>query len=379
MANDLALKLPGLPLAASGRAQLSVPDGIVAAQIVIIRREGRRAVICELRVVNETDSAVAILFYLSGPSGATPARVDELEVPARSAIATMIRVPLPRGLRTDSVLAHVQGPNGTIVVETPLPKHVAPIAVQAAFSLSAGVVAAAALWIAMVPTASHTFASSMPPPQSRIAQITGFSLDRAQSQAGSRIGVDYGYVGDSGRLLLVDASGTIWSQALVNSHGHSALVAPRFAKDVPMRVVLEVSRGKTTATSRLGVMVAGMPAPQPTVVAMALPAPQPAAMPAVPAAVAKPTAVAEGPIALSGTAFRSGDVIAIRSLQSGGTVHVALLSGDGFELFSADIAAGSRSFRAPDVTSPSRFMVTASSRSGISQDTTVIPIIVSPR
>lgn len=391
MANDLALRITGFPLATSGRAQLSVPDGIVAAQIVVIRREARRAVICELRVVNETDSAVATVFFLGGPSGTTPAGIDELSVPARSAIATMIRVPLQRRLRTDSVLAHVHGPNGTIVVETPLPKNAGSIAVQAAFSLSAGVVAAAALWVAMVPTASHTFALSMPPPEPgavkivRTAQITGFSLGRPQAQAGSSIAVDYGYVGDSGKLLLLDGSGTIWSQAEVNSHGHSALLAPVFSKDVPMRVVLRVSRGTTTATSSLGLIVAGAPVPAPAV-AIQLPEQQPAAMPVAqtqaiaPAPPRKSTVtVADGPIALSGTAFRSGELIAIRSLRSGAPVHVTLLSGDGIELFAADITGSARSFRAPDVTSPSRFMVTASSRSGISQDTTVIPIIVSPR
>lgn len=152
-----------------------------------------------------------------------------------------------------------------------------------------------------------------------------------------------------------------------------------------MRVVLRVSRGTTTATSSLGLIVAGAPVPAPAV-AIQLPEQQPAAMPVAqtqaiaPAPPRKSTVtVADGPIALSGTAFRSGELIAIRSLRSGAPVHVTLLSGDGIELFAADITGSARSFRAPDVTSPSRFMVTASSRSGISQDTTVIPIIVSPR
>lgn len=214
---------------------------------------------------------------------------------------------------------------------------------------------------AIVPTVVTAKAPSAPG-----ALIKSLSVSPSPVLAGKSIDVRYAAQADSGEVFLVDADGTTWVRAPLSFFGETHLAVPQAAAGREMRVILNAQRGQEHAQSSVAI---GVVPSQQIAAAAARPANRPAATPA-PAPE----------LSLSSQVVSPGDTVTADISGVRGDVRISLMSGNGATLAQGDADEGSGvTLSAPNVTTPTTFYVVATLTSGVSQQSIVKRLVVTPR
>lgn len=207
-----------------------------------------------------------------------------------------------------------------------------------------------------------------PAPAPAGALIDNLAVSPSPAIAGKTIAVRYATKGQSGDVWLLDASGATWAHAPLSLYGTTQIAIPSAAAGKDMRVVLHAQRGTQHAESSVDVTV--MPSKQ--VVAQAS-RPAPAAKPV-------PHAAASAQMQLSSQVVSAGDTVTANITGVNGDVRIALMNSNGGTMAEGDADEGQGvTLRAPDVTTPTTFYVVATLTSGVSQQSIVKRLYVTPR
>jgi hypothetical protein len=196
------------------------------------------------------------------------------------------------------------------------------------------------------------------------AQITDISVDPIVARPGETVAVTYNAAGADGYLRLLGTDGTVWSQKPYSQSGHTTFTVPAVPSAREMRVLLHVIKGRSAAESSAGLVVA----------------------------LAKASTSQVDALGSSSSADTNGTFsLATKSVKSGGSVHVAILSPrngmrisltdtQSREVTGVDVGsdASTITLRAPTVTMATRFIVVASFTDGFGQESIVQPITVRP-
>jgi hypothetical protein len=205
------------------------------------------------------------------------------------------------------------------------------------------------------------------------AQIASISVKPPVAQPGQAVDVTYAADGDAGYVRLVGADGTIWEQRAFSRDGETQLTIPHAPSLREMRVVLHVDKGRTTAQSMAGLVVASA---------------------APPAFTAAPQIVGDnepGAPAASGSDANETFEVLEPTVKSGGSIHVrivsprngmriALTDAQSHEVTGIDVGAetDALTLRAPVVWVATRYTVVASFTDGFGQESVVAPVTVEP-
>jgi hypothetical protein len=214
---------------------------------------------------------------------------------------------------------------------------------------------------AVVPSVVHAN-----PPAQASALIQNLSVSPSPVMAGKDIAVRYSTNAQSGDIWVLDGSGTTWAHAPLSLYGSTQLTIPQAAAGREMRVVLHAQRGKDHAQSSVGISV--MPDEQ----AVANVSPQQSAAPASPPAAPE--------LSLSSTVVSPGDTVTVRISGVHGDVRITLMSSTGATLSQGDADEDNGvTLNAPNVSTPTTFFVVATLTNGVSQQSIVKRLVVTPR
>lgn len=212
------------------------------------------------------------------------------------------------------------------------------------------------------------------------AQITDISVKPVVAKPGDTITVAYSASGTDGYVRLAGTDGSIWAQKPFSRDGKVRFVVPPALNSREMRVLLHVTKGRSAAESSAGFLVA-----------TAATATKPAA------ASAQSVADANGDDAGSASSAASaGDAngtfaVANRTVKSGGTIHVQILSPrngmrialtdtQSREVTGVNVGADQQTvaLHAPTVSLATRYIVVASFTDGFGQESIVQPVTIAP-
>jgi hypothetical protein len=201
------------------------------------------------------------------------------------------------------------------------------------------------------------------------ALIDNLAVTPSPAQAGKTVVVKYATKAQSGDVWLLDGSGATWAHAPLSLFGSTALTIPPAAAGKEMHVVLHAQRGTQHAESSVGVTV--MPSQQVTAQASA---PAPTAKPA-----ASPAAMS-AQLELSSQVVAAGDTVTATISGVKGDVRVTLMNSSGGTMAEGDADEGQGvTLNAPNVSTPTTFYVVATLTSGVSQQSIMKRLVVTPR
>jgi len=204
------------------------------------------------------------------------------------------------------------------------------------------------------------------PGQQPDALIQNLAVSPSPVMAGDTVAVRYATNAQSGDVWVVDGSGTTWAHAPLSVTGATRLAIPQAAGGREMRVVLHAQRGKDHAQSSVGISV--MPSQQ----AVAQASPQQSAAPTTPPAAPDLT--------LSSTVVSPGDTVTARISGVHGDVRITLMNSTGATLAQGDADEDNGvTLNAPNVSTPTTFFVVATLTNGVSQQSIVKRLVVTPR
>jgi hypothetical protein len=196
------------------------------------------------------------------------------------------------------------------------------------------------------------------------AHIGSVQVTPVVAKPGQPIDVAYAASGDSGYIRLTSTDGTIWAQKPFSSAGAASFIVPAVAHTDEMRVVLHVTKGRSTAESSAGFVVAGAPAAR-----------------AIPSAGDDDasTSGANGTFAVMTPNVPSGGTVRLNILSPRDHMHLALVDGS-TEVRSVDVGsnAGIVTLTAPAVKVPTKYTVVADFTDGFGQESIVEPVTVHP-
>ncbi|HEY3675789.1 MAG TPA: hypothetical protein VGK84_07320, partial [Candidatus Tumulicola sp.] len=196
------------------------------------------------------------------------------------------------------------------------------------------------------------------------AQIANVQVSPVVAKPGQPVDVAYAASGDGGYVRLTSADGTIWAQKPFSRAGATSFVVPSVAHTDQMRVVLHVTKGRSTAESSAGFIVAGAPT-------------------ATAASTVNDDAAsaggANGTFAVMTPSVPSGGTIHLNVLSPRDHMHLALVDGS-TEISSIDVGsdAGIVTLKAPAVKVPTKYTVVANFTDGFGQESIVEPVTVRP-
>lgn len=201
------------------------------------------------------------------------------------------------------------------------------------------------------------------------ALIDNLAVSPSPAQAGSNVSVQYAVKAQSGDVWLLDASGATWAHQPLSLTGVTHLSIPQAAAGKEMRVVLHAQRGSEHAQSSVDVAVMASRKIVAQATQTAPPARQPAREPAVSAE-----------LTLSSQVVAAGETITATVRGVSGDVRVTLMSTTGATLAEGDAGQDTGvTLNAPDVTTPTTFYVVATLTNGVSQQSIVKRLYVTPR
>jgi hypothetical protein len=199
--------------------------------------------------------------------------------------------------------------------------------------------------------------------------IDNLAVSPSPAVAGKTIAVRYATKARSGDVWLLDASGATWAHAPLSLAGFTQITVPLAAAGKDLRVVLHAQRAAQHAQSSVDVAV--MPSLQITAPAAA---PAPAPKPAVRRAPAAPQ------LQLSSQVVAAGDEVTVSISGVSGDVRIALTNSYGGTVSEGDAEEGQGvTIQAPNVSAPTTFYVVATLTSGVSQQSIVKRLVVTPR
>jgi hypothetical protein len=219
---------------------------------------------------------------------------------------------------------------------------------------------------AVVPRKPKKPAGPVPP----AALIDNLAVSPSPATAGKTLVVRYATKAQSGDVWLLDTSGATWAHAPLSLFGTTELTIPPAAAGKDMRIVLHAQRGSQHAQSSVDVQV--MASQQITAQANA-PAPPPSAKPA-------PRAPSTAQLQLSSQVVSAGETVTATITGVTGDVKVTLMNSYGGTMAEGNADEGQGvTLNAPDVSAPTTFYVVATLTNGVSQQSIVKRLVVTPR
>jgi hypothetical protein len=190
-------------------------------------------------------------------------------------------------------------------------------------------------------------------------RIESFTVASPTVVAGAPLVVHYSTNAKSGQVWLIDETGRLWASAPLFADGVTTLKVPQGAAGQKMRVVLHARNGAADTVSSLGVTV------------------QPGAV------VASNAASANAPLALvlSASTVAPGDDVTVTLKGNHGDSRISLTDAAGNIVEQGDVPAGQDAvtLSAPSVKTATTYYVVASISSGVSEQSLVQKLIVTPR
>jgi hypothetical protein len=213
--------------------------------------------------------------------------------------------------------------------------------------------------------------NSVPPKIGGGARIADIAVNPIVAKPGQAVSIAYAASGDSGYVRLVGSDGTIWAQKPYSPQGTTELTVPSVSSTREMRVMLHVTKGRSAAESSAGLLVATT-APKG-------------------GGATQSIAGDDDPDAATDAAANGTFEVLTRTVESGGTIHVRILSprngmrialtdAQSREVAGTNVGADAETvaLKAPAVTEADRYTVVASFTDGFGQETIVQPITVRP-
>ncbi len=226
---------------------------------------------------------------------------------------------------------------------------------------------------ANVPAAKPAQRPSPPP----LPLIDNLSVSPSPVHAGNMLTITYAAHAQSGDVFLVDAEGTTWARGPISTDGTTQFSIPKSAAGKELRVVLHALNDRQQAERSVGVTVL------PSEVVASAPAQAPASQPASSGTTApvQPKVPMQGPdLRVSSQVVAAGDTVTVSLVGVRGDVRVTMMSQSGTTVAEGDAGeGGSLSLNAPNVTSPETFFITATLTKGVSQQTIMKRLVVTPR
>jgi hypothetical protein len=221
-----------------------------------------------------------------------------------------------------------------------------------------------------------TIAAVMPPKPKKApaaapvgALIENLAVSPSPAVAGKTLAIRYATKAQSGDVWLLDGSGATWAHSPLSLYGVTQLQIPPAAAGKEMRVVLHAQHGAQHAESSVDLAV--MPSQQ--IVAQATQpeqAPKPAPRPATP----------NPQLQLSAQVVSAGDTVTATVTGVSGDVRVTLTNSYGGTMAEGNADEGQGvTLNAPNVSAPTTFYVVATLTNGVSQQSIVKRLVVTPR
>jgi hypothetical protein len=212
----------------------------------------------------------------------------------------------------------------------------------------------------------------LPTPGPGANSLPDIALSSPSVSGGQPVGVSYPLGGAAAAdVVLMDQAGKVAGKALLDQSGRAVLLTPAVAADQTFKVEIHAHEGNSTVDSSAPLIVkAGRPDDF-------------AASPDQGTSVPPPAGIAvEGdlPFALASPVVRSGDLIRIAVVRHEDGLRIALTTVAGSEIAATDVAPSQDSIalRAPKVPAKAEYLIVATFRRGVSQETVVRPITLVP-
>jgi hypothetical protein len=194
-------------------------------------------------------------------------------------------------------------------------------------------------------------------------------LSSGEITGGQPIGVSY-VAGANADVLLIDQTGKVVGKALLDSSGKTVIATPPVQVDQPFKVVVKAHEGNSTVESAASLVVkATRPDETPPLDQSGAPAPQ--------AGIA-----VEGdlPFAVASPVVKGGELLRVAIVQHEEGLRIALTTQAGSEVGASEVAVNQDSvaIRTPKVAKRTEFLIIATFRRGVSQETVVRPITLAP-
>jgi hypothetical protein len=204
-----------------------------------------------------------------------------------------------------------------------------------------------------------------PSPVDSSTLIADLSVAPSPVRAGNLITVKYATQAQDGDVWLVGMDGRTWANAPLSTSGVTQLSVPQAAAGHDMRVVLHGRRGNAHAESSVGLSVLPSQTPPPDAQAAA-------------ASQALPT---QPTVTLDSQVVSPGDNVIVRVSGTHGDVRIAVMTASGSTVEEGSVSAedGAISITAPSVKSVTPFYVVATYTEGVSQQSIVRRLVVTPR
>lgn len=307
-------------------------------------------------------------------------RILGVEAPPKALAGAILQVPyqvsglgsVEYDVRTKDGLqlaAGIGSASGVLSVRIPANGAGAPYTLHVRMRNAVARVEASSTIAAVVPTTAAVKPSPVPG-----ALIQSLTAAPTPVVAGKTLAVRYVTQASSGDVFLVDADGTTWAHAPLSLYGSTSLTVPQSAAGREMRVILHAQRAAAHSEASVGVTVM----PSTKVVAQHPAASDTSGTNPKPAPTTAPVAPA---LALSSQVVAPGDTVTATISGVRGDVRITLMSAGGETLAQgdADEDSGGVTLTAPSVTTPTTFFVVASLTSGVSQQSIVKRLVVTPR
>jgi len=205
------------------------------------------------------------------------------------------------------------------------------------------------------------------------AQIDDISVNPVVAKPGQSVDVAYSAAADGGYVRLVGSDGSIWAQEPFSRTGETRLMIPPVPDAREMRVVLHVTKGKSTAESMAGILVTNALNP-------ARPGWAAVGGKDDPGLDAVTGSDANGAFEVTERTVRSGNPISVRILSPRNGMRIALTDAQSHEVAGTDVGADADvvTLRAPTVSVPTQYTVVATFTDGFGQESIVQPVTILP-
>jgi hypothetical protein len=196
-------------------------------------------------------------------------------------------------------------------------------------------------------------------------RISEFTLVTTIARANHDVRFAYATNAATGEIWLIDAAGRLWARGVIDPTGSTIIRLPEATAGRQMRAVLHARSGKLDDVASIGFTVL----PDATI-----------SDAATPSTTASATQSSQAALTLSTQHPSPGETFTVAIDRAHGDTQVTLNDGSGTAVEQGDIPAGQSAvaLTAPSVSKPTTYYVMASVTQGISQQTLVQKLTVTP-
>jgi hypothetical protein len=278
----------------------------------------------------------------------------------------------------------VEAPDGTHTQEGVLADHTGSITIPIAASQQPGAYTLRLNMQGLFGTDRDVRVVNAVPPKvvSRSgARIMDISVNPAVAAPGQTVNVAYSAAGTDGYARLVGMDGTVWSQRPFSRSGATELVVPMIPTSREMRVVLHVTKGRSTAESSAGLLVnVGTQNTTTASQTSQSSADTTQADSTVQASGETNDPNANGTFSLSSNTVKSGGSIHVQIISPRNGMRISLMDTQSREISGVNVGSDAQSatLQAPNVNITTRYIVEVSFVDGFGQESIVEPVTVTP-